>query len=144
MEKFKLKQYKTIEELECFNWKNEITTTELQEMEFEAVDIDGNEKLISWQEKKKAYDEMGYWGFIDDTSTIHFWIKKDCAITFEELLFFFGHELGHFMKGGTAPTQEDYNDNSEIHFKEEDRADEYGFVAVQAYKFASQVINNNK
>jgi hypothetical protein len=144
---FSLKQYSTIEELECASWDNEITIKDLYSEANSAgtVDNNGNEEEMSWAHLKKCYEEAGYWGFIDSRdNTIHFWIKQDYPITMEELLFFFGHEMGHQMNGGLKPTEEEYNDNAEAHFKEEDRADEYGYVAKMAYEFASKILSKKK
>ena len=58
-------------------------------------------------------------------------------------MFFFGHEMGHQMKGGVAPNDDDYQNNAEVHFKEEDRADEYAFVAIKAYEFAKTILEEH-
>lgn len=145
---FKLQQYTTIEELECVHWDNQITIDDLKDDKIDCygtIDQNGNESVMSWQDMKKSCEQMGYWGFADSRdNTIHFWLKEDYKISFEELLFFFGHEMGHLMKGGIKPSEEDYSENSEEHWKEEERADEYGYVAKMAYKFTNEILNKNE
>ena len=143
LNKFTLKQYKTIEEVLCVQFDNEITPDEVREDEAVFMDTKGNEIKLSWERQKEGFDTMGYWGLIDDKGVIHFWIKENHKPKFEELLFFFGHEIGHNMKGGVAP-QEGYFDNADIRNKEEERADEYGYVAQLAYKFTNQILNKNE
>lgn len=144
--KFTLKQYKTVEELECASWDNEISVQDLMEEggSHSVVDNKGNESEMSWADIKGSKERMGYWGFIDSRdNTIHFWVKSDYNITLEELLFFFGHEMGHQMEGGIMPDQKEYSENHEIHFKEEHRADEYGYVTLIAYKFATEILKSH-
>jgi hypothetical protein len=144
---YKLKQYKTPEEIECASYQNQITIEDLQSgtTSTTIMDIDGNEIELTWSEKKQGYESMQYWGFITPDHVIHFWIKENHNIEFEKLLFFFGHEMGHNAKGGKKPKSHDeYINNNKTHWKEEARADEYGFIAQKAYEFAKTVNNLNK
>ena len=143
MKEFKLKLYDTIEELECQHWGNDLTPEDMGG-EFETIDTNGNESTMTWEEMKESYDRMGYWGFIDEDNLIHIWIKDDYPMTISEILFFLGHEMGHKMKGGIAPNDEDYMEDSELHFKEEERADEYGFVAQKAFEFVLFICKTRK
>ena len=70
--------------------------------------------------------EDGFWGYADNnTRIIHFW--ADQKTSDEDLIRFFGHEIGHLTKPISDPT----NDESTT---EENRADTYGQVSLRAFK----------
>lgn len=68
----------------------------------------------------------GCWGFTDvSNETIHLWKSPSCPL--EKVIEVVGHELGH-LTGTTLDNRDD----------EEERAGEYGEVAMNAYRIATQ------
>ena len=95
---------------------------------FGTNDIDTME--MPFETEKQIHEETGYYGWVDEDKIIHFWIDRTKNIPIEELLHFLGHEIGHQI--GTP------NINSA--YKEELRADEYGFAARLAYDFTQKIM----
>ncbi len=139
MKNFKLKRYKKLEEV--FSIGFEIPIEELENSSLGAVMDDGEEVEISLNEELKNIKEIGYHGCIDKNNVIHFWIDNNKNISLEDLIFFFGHEIGH--RTG-KPIKGNHIKDKMICVKEEHRADKYGNVAKLAFKFAKTINQNPK
>lgn len=100
----------------------------------ETRDHEGNEGTIGEAGIRKGVEANGIWGFVED-NTIHMWADLD-RITFENLLFFIGHEIGHTVPDSKLPDEDP--------LKDEQRADGYGFAAKEAYRLALRVWENKE
>jgi hypothetical protein len=130
---FTLKKYNTIEEIMQSAFSSEEEPVSLEELsDSEVVGLTGsNEEItITFEQQKQGLEEQGYWGWIDEENTIHYWMGKE--IELEELIHFFAHEVGH--RTGTP---------LEDGFDEEMRAEDFGSVATMAYKLAKQISKTN-
>ena len=132
--KFTLKRYKTVNEVRAASWG--MSVQEFQNCDGgEWYDTNGNKTDFSQEEEEKCLLKMGYWGFVEENNTIHFWKDDGKNILIEDLLFFFGHEIGH--KLGKCVSDMDC---PKLMAEEENRADEYGLAAQLAYQFSKEII----
>lgn len=122
--KFEYKRHATIESVTAELWG--IKESELKDMVINTVDTEGNEGEMSFMEEKEGIEKMGVHGFINE-STIHYWIGGNA--TFEVLLHFFAHEMGH----GTGVQLDDL-------VQEELRAEEFADVTKTAFLKATEFI----
>lgn len=116
---FRFKRYRTARAIvQAFMRGPRSKSWKLEEVVFE--NSDGSE--TTGPDVVAQYEEMGVWGFADTRArppVIHYW--HDGKRSESELIQFFGHEMGHLvgkpLKSG---------------WPEENRADDYGYVAQQA------------
>ncbi len=141
---FLLKRYDSIEEVRAASWG--LTVEEFMDCdeEQEAYDLNGNKvEGFTFAQELQNLKSMGYWGFVHvekDQNTIHVWYDEKAGVTLEELIHFFGHEIGH----ATGTNINGDEDDVEAYAEEEKRADSYGEVANLAFKFANQLLQIHK
>jgi len=129
--KFILKKYNTIDDIILSPYHDgDINKEDIDGLV--GFDLEGNEHEFSFEEYKNYLIQQGYWGWVDNNNVIHYWVGNP-DVSIEELLFFFGHEIGHRI-----------GEPLENEVEEEKRANEYGLVAELAYKFATLEKNNIK
>jgi hypothetical protein len=97
----------------------------------ETVDDEGHVQAIIQNEYREYIEINGLWGFAMD-GVVNVWADLN-RVTFENLLFFFGHEVGH-----TIPYSGLHDDSDDL-MGDEKRADMYGFVAKESYRLARNV-----
>jgi hypothetical protein len=131
-----LVKYNSPEEILAAFWhfeENDLTLEEFLESKGKAITEDGEEMEFSGRDEFEAVKRNGFWGYCHpETKTIHVWIgeMKDP----EELIFFLAHELGH-ATGKTVDTGNEVQDLID----EEERANGYGEVARQAFKWLKEL-----
>jgi hypothetical protein len=130
MQEFKLKRYESIDGViaELYG----IPEGELSSdgIEGKGISESGEEVDFNYEQQKEGISKQGYWGWVDDSKVIHYWIGKDTPI--KELIHFFAHEIGH-------QTGEQNSDD----YLEEMRAEQFGRVATLAYDLAVQSLKPN-
>ncbi|PNX51994.1 MAG: hypothetical protein BV456_00950 [Thermoplasmata archaeon M8B2D] len=140
--KFKIKKYDSIEKIYCCAYKD-FSEKELKDnsIEINCLDSDGKEIIMDWKEMKLNYEKQCIWGFIDEENVINIWVKKGFKASFETLLYFFGHEIGHRIEFEKQNVK-GYKNNANIHFKEERRADKFAELCILVYQFAKEVFDD--
>jgi hypothetical protein len=99
-----------------------------------SVDEHGALSEVGHGELLDAVWQQGCMGFVEkDGERWRVTIWTDGDRTFEELLFFFGHEVGH-TEEFSIPTSTMPKEVAD--FVEEERADQCALVALQAYRLA--------
>ena len=105
-------------------------------VEFATVDHEGEVGTMGIDEAIEGIKKTGIFGFVDEAGrVIHVWFDKE-KISFEYLVFFFGHEIGHTVKELDVPDGYDFDEETKVAYLEEMRADEYAFAAKEAYRCA--------
>jgi hypothetical protein len=130
--KLELKVHDTVDELfDAFKacMFDQDYSDEEVEIVGETRDHNGNEGVITEDGMRKEIETTGLWGFVVE-GAVHVWadLKK---ISFAQLLFFFGHEIGH-----TIPDSE-LSDEDPL--RDEQRADGYAFAAIEAHRLATML-----
>lgn len=113
--------------------KGGIPDSEGCEIGASSIDSEGNEEDVSESELRGYVTEMGIYGFVEETDAqdiVHIWADLG-KVTFDHLLFLFGHEVGHSVPDPEVPADDP--------LWEEDRADGYAFAAREAYRLATKV-----
>ena len=106
---------------------------------FTTLDHEGNVGDISIEEVVEGIKKSGIYGLVDEKGRIiHVWFDKE-KISFEGLVFFFGHEIGHTIKELDLPEGYDFDEETKEAYLEEMRADGYAFAAKEAYRCAMSV-----
>jgi len=91
------------------------------------MDADGKRHSQSAQAGIRDIRKRDVWGFVNDKTTIHYFIRKRTKI--DEAVRFFAHELGHMRK----PFHR--------HDREEEKACKYAEVAQAALNISAQLID---
>lgn len=134
---FTLKRYESIDDLLLASFQTEEEQFTMEEMKasmFGGLDGLQQEVEFGYDVQRDGIEKQGYWGFINtDTKVIHYWIKSDAEVPIQELIHFFGHEIGH----GTGVQLED-------DFAEEMRAEDFGHVAALAYELSFKALSKKQ
>lgn len=126
---FSLKRYDNLDEVILAVYQddeNSLTLEDLKESIITGLDSNEQEVSFDYETQKAGIETQGVWGWIDKDKVIHYWLGKDLPI--EELIHFLAHEIGH-----------ETGEPNEDHLQEEMRAEDFGYVATQAYEFAKQL-----
>ena len=91
---------------------------------FEMRWADGNESKWEVQEAIKKFRKKRCWGWVEDKTFLHYFIRK--SATMVDLVKLFGHEIGHMQRPWHRG------------LKEEQKADKYANMAAAAYCVAEQ------
>lgn len=107
--------------------------TDIHEFGSGLADMETGEDMpiITMAEQLQMIEESGLWGYISlFDSTIHVWAKPETDPA--ELMHFLGHEFGHEVIHANEPDLED-------HIIEQ-KAEEFGLVAKQAYELLQEFL----
>jgi hypothetical protein len=118
---------------------------------FASMDSDGNIEDYSHEQLQDGVKQSGIFGYVDSLKNeIHYWMAE--GLSFEQRLWFFGHELGHAIPQiakrrneaqaiGVAQNPDEISEDEQdawAALAEESEADQYAWVATEAYRLAMQ------
>lgn len=131
---FEVNKHETIDSIlqELFKFGDPTLQESALDIAFCTRDSGGIESTIGIDEIKKGIKTNGLFGFVDSESIINVWIDMD-KVSFEYLLFFLGHEIGHKIEEPELPHEHPLD--------EEKRADGYAFAAKEAYRLAIELMD---
>lgn len=132
--------FETPEALMSFYWRlDEQGMTWDEFRECQGFDPEGNEIQVTPDDEIGSIREQGFWGFSSEKEKkVYAWIAPDADPP--DIMFFFGHELGHTV----GKPVRGYMRTTAATMKEENRADEYGSVAMLAYEWLERVKKNKQ
>ena len=93
--------------------------------EWVTMDSCGRKKTYSNGDAIKRIRKGSCWGWVENKDTIHCFVRKRTPM--KDLIHLFSHELGH--------KERPYFRSA----KEEEKAEKYAKIAVNAYKIASKI-----
>jgi len=96
--------------------------------QWEWADADGIKHSKSFQASLRAIRRRGYWGWAENKLNVHVWTKPGTQL--DDLISLIGHELGHCVR----PFYKSI-------FSEEQKAEKYATVALDAYELGKAVYN---
>ena len=97
---------------------------------WEWQDANGSSYKMPVVEAIKRIKRRAVWGWIENKRIIHFYSRKNATLS--QLIYLFGHELGHMQKPY-------YKTKAE-----EKKASVYGLIAMTAYEMAKRIHVDNE
>jgi len=101
-----------------------------------SMDSEGKEEDVSITDYRESVKIQPVFGMIEEDGEgkwiIYIAVDRE-RVTLVDLIYFFGHEIGHSM---TEPTKEELEEHPLF---EENRADNYGVVGALAFEFAHEI-----